>query len=224
MATWIEESHRSPDRFPEWKVEDHELFYYRPDYEKALIDDEHPWKKVVKPDDVLTVLRENHDVPQAGHLGRDKTLDRIRQNYEWPGMTQDVRSFVENCEIWVKVKYNQKPLKGQLTTRPLQSSWAQLSVDTAVSQMRTKRGNSNLIVVQDLYTKYVELFPLRQRTGKSVVKALDTVFDRWGTPRSIITDNGTEYINKYVKAFLLARGVKHITTPLVIPKVIRSSV
>ena len=70
-----------PDKFSEWKIENDELFYYRPDYEKALIDDGHPWKKVVKANDIMTILHENHDIPQAGHLGRDKTLDRIRQNY-----------------------------------------------------------------------------------------------------------------------------------------------
>lgn len=67
-----------PDRFTEWKIENDELFYFRPDYEKAILDDEHTWKKVVKPGNVLTILRENHDTPQAGHLGKDKTYDRIR--------------------------------------------------------------------------------------------------------------------------------------------------
>ena len=64
---------------------------------------------------------ENHDISQAGNLGRDKTLDRIRQNYYSPGMTQDVKSIVEDCETCAKVKYNQKPLEGQWTTKPLQS-------------------------------------------------------------------------------------------------------
>ena len=71
---------RQPDRFPERKLETDELFYHRPDYEKALIDDKNPWKKVVKLDDILPVLYDNHNVPEVGHLGRDKTLDRIRQN------------------------------------------------------------------------------------------------------------------------------------------------
>ncbi|KMQ87135.1 reverse ribonuclease integrase [Lasius niger] len=167
-----------PDRFTEWKIENGELFYYRPDYEKAIIDDEHPWKKVVKPDDVLTILRENHDTPQAGHLGKDKTYDRVRQSYYWPGISQDVKTYVQDCEICTKVKYNQNPLKGPLMTRPLQQSWAQLSIDTVVSQTRTKKGNSNVVVVQELYTKYIELFPIRHRTGKLIAKVLDTVFDR----------------------------------------------
>ncbi|XP_033222737.1 uncharacterized protein LOC117176593 [Belonocnema kinseyi] len=74
------------------------------------------------------------------------------------------------------------------------------------------------IVLQDLYTKCIELFAIRHRTSKFVVKALDEVFDHWGTPRYIVTDNGTEYINKDFRALLLARGVKHITTSLSHPQ------
>lgn len=103
-------------------------------------------------------------------------------------------------------------------SRPLQQPWAQLSIDTVVTQTRSKKGNTDLIVIQDLYTKYIELFPVRNRTGKTVVKVLDTTFDRWGTPKSIITDNGTEYLNKVVSSRLSVRGVEHITTPLAHPQ------
>uniref|UniRef100_A0A6V7HLC1 RNA-directed DNA polymerase n=1 Tax=Bracon brevicornis TaxID=1563983 RepID=A0A6V7HLC1_9HYME len=207
-----------PDRFTEWKIENDILFYWQRDYEKALIDDENPWKKVVKPSEIQTILHENHDLPSAGHLGKDKTLDRIRQNYYWIGMTKDVKKYVKECEVCSKVKYNQKPIKGPLMRRPLQQPWSQISVDTVVSQTRTKKGNTCIIVVQDLYTKYIELFPLKNRMETKVVGVLDSIFDRWGTPKSIITDNGTEYINKDVKAFLIARGAEHITTPLSHPQ------
>ena len=155
-----------PDSFSEWKIEDGELFYYLSNYEKALIDDEHPWKKVVKSSDIMTILRQNHDIPQAGCLGRDKTLQRIRQNYYCPGMTQDVKSFIKDCETCVKCEYNQRPLKRQLTTKPLQSPWAQLSLTPSSLKRDKKKGNPNLIFIQDLYKKYVELFPVGHRTGK----------------------------------------------------------
>lgn len=207
-----------PERFTEWKIMDNQLFYYRPDYGKALIDDENPWKRVVKLDEISSIIHENHDTPHAGHLGRDKTYDRIRQSYYWPGMSHDIKMYVQECEICIRVKYNQNPLKGPLMTRPLQQPWVQLSVDTIVTQTRTKKGNTNIVVVQDLYTKYIELFPIRHRTGKIIARVLDTVFDRWGTPRSIISDNGLEYVNKDVKALLSVRGVEHITTPLAHPQ------
>lgn len=72
-----------------------------------------------------------------------------------------------------------------------------------------------MIVVQDLFTKYIELFSMRNQTIKIIVKTSEIVFDRWGAnPESIITDNGTEYINKEVEAFLIARKVNRITIPL----------
>lgn len=219
---WYETKHNlvseQPDRFPEWRIENGELMYYRPDYAKAIIDDESPWKKVVKPSETLIIIRENHEPPRAGHLGRDKTLDRIRQNYYWPGMSQDVKSYLEDCEVCIKVKNNQHPLKGPLVTRPLQSPWAQLAIDIADMSIRSKRGNLHIVVVQDVYTKYIELVPVRNKRGETIVKVLDAVFDRWGVPRSMVSDNGLEYTNKDVKSLLTARGVKHITTPLAHPQ------
>ncbi|KAK2577561.1 hypothetical protein KPH14_012908, partial [Odynerus spinipes] len=209
---------KHPDRFPDWKIENDRLMYHRPDYAKAIIDDEHPWKIVATPNEINEIMRENHETPQSGHLGRDKTLDRIRQNYYWPGMTQDIKSFVEECDICIKVKDNQNPVKGPLVTRYPQTPWMQIAIDTADMTTRSKKGNSHIIVVQDLSTKYIELFPTRDKKGKTVVKILDTIFDRWGTPQSLISDNGKEYLNKDVANFLIARGVKHITTPLAHPQ------
>ncbi|RLU16354.1 hypothetical protein DMN91_012114 [Ooceraea biroi] len=132
LSDWYEMKRKlvneQPDRFPDWKVENDELMYYRPDFAKAVIDDENPWKRVVKPSETLSIIQENHDQPQAGHLGRDKTLDHIRQNYYWPGMSRDVKSYLEDCETCLKIKDNQNPLKGSLVTRSLQFPWAQLPV------------------------------------------------------------------------------------------------
>lgn len=210
---------KQPLRFCEWKVENDELYYYRPDYAKMLIDDENPWKRVARSNEVPNILQENHETPQSGHLGRDSTYDRIRQKYYWPGMSRDVKSYVEDCEVCMKVKSNQNPLTGPLMTRPLIRPWAQLSIDTIGPLTRSKKGNAYIIVVQDLYTKFVELFPVRNQTGKIVVKILDIIFDKWGViPESIISDNGTEYINKDLKAFLMAHKINHVTTPLAHPQ------
>lgn len=91
-------------------------------------------------------------------------------------------------------------------------------MDTIGPFTRSKKGNAYAIVIQELSTKFIEIFPVRNQTGKIVVKSLDQVFDKWGTPRSIVTDDGTEYINKDVKSFLSARNVSHITTPLAHPQ------
>ena len=50
---------KQPHRFREWKIENDELYYHRPDYAKLLIEDENPWKKVVRAEEVANILSEN---------------------------------------------------------------------------------------------------------------------------------------------------------------------
>ena len=35
-----------------------------------------------------------HDIPLSGHLGVEKTKDRILKNYYWPGIFKDVANYV----------------------------------------------------------------------------------------------------------------------------------
>ena len=44
-------------------------------------------------------MQEVHSVPYAGHLGYQKTLKKIQQNFYWPDHTLDVREFVLSCPV-----------------------------------------------------------------------------------------------------------------------------
>jgi hypothetical protein len=45
----------------------------------------------------LEVIHLHHDTPMAGHPGRFKTLELITRNYWWPGMSVDVKKYVQGC-------------------------------------------------------------------------------------------------------------------------------
>ena len=40
-----------------------------------------------------------HNLPTAGHLGRDNTLALISQHYWWPGMTTWIERYVAGCAL-----------------------------------------------------------------------------------------------------------------------------
>lgn len=46
----------------------------------------------------LDILREMHDLPVAGHFGRDRTLTIITQWFYWPGMSNAVREYMSTCK------------------------------------------------------------------------------------------------------------------------------
>lgn len=50
--------------------------------------------------------------------------------------------------------------------------------------------------------------------GKSIARAFEElILFRWETPEYLLTDNGKEFDNKFLKGTLEEYGVKHITTP-----------
>ncbi|XP_029169373.1 uncharacterized protein LOC114939266 [Nylanderia fulva] len=79
---------------------------------------------------------------------------------------------------------------------------------------RSKAGFQYLLVIQDLFTKWVECKALRAANGSKISEALeDLVISRWGAPRFLLTDNGTEFINKVLKTFAKEHNLTHITVP-----------
>uniref|UniRef100_A0A1I8HYC8 CCHC-type domain-containing protein n=1 Tax=Macrostomum lignano TaxID=282301 RepID=A0A1I8HYC8_9PLAT len=50
------------------------------------------------------LLTSNHSTALGGHLGHQKTADKISHFYYWPTLRQDVFNFVNNCEVCHKAK------------------------------------------------------------------------------------------------------------------------
>jgi len=46
------------------------------------------------------VIQLHHDVPAAGHGGQWKTVELVTRNYWWPGVTRDIRKYMEGCNLY----------------------------------------------------------------------------------------------------------------------------
>lgn len=92
--------------------------------------------------------------------------------------------------------------------------WETVSTDLIGPLPRSSKGNSYLVVFVDRFTKWVQCRPIRKATGKAVRTALyEEVLTRFGCPKTIITDNGTQYTGKWFKELLSDFGIQHRLTP-----------
>ena len=41
------------------------------------------------------ILQENHNSVDIGHLGQQRILELIKQNYWWPGLKEDIKKYVQ---------------------------------------------------------------------------------------------------------------------------------
>ena len=74
-----------------------------------------------------------------------------------------------------------------------------VAVDT-IEFPPSKGQNKYLLVFQDLFTRWVEVKPLRKADGKAVARALEElILFRWEIPMYLLSDNGKEFDNKVVK-------------------------
>ena len=73
--------------------------------------------------------------------------------------------------------------------------------------------NMYILLAVDYVSKWVEAIPTHTNDAKVVAQFLRShIFSRFGTPRALITDNGTHFCNKVIDKVLQKYGVRHRTS------------
>ena len=135
-----------------------------------------------------------HDIPAAGHQGHDRTLNRCKVKYYWHGMSDDVKRYVTGCPTCNRNKKASKKAKGHLTLFHAGSPMERVHLDFLGPLTKTKRGNSNILVMVDQFTKWVECVALPNQTAEETARAaVNEFFSRFGFPFQIFTDRGTNF-------------------------------
>jgi len=77
------------------------------------------------------------------------------------------------------------------------------------------QGCEYILVDVDYVSKWVEAMPCRAADAKHARKMFhEIIFPRFGTPRKVISDRGSHFIDSAFRHFLEEQGTRHnITTP-----------
>ncbi|CAK9297191.1 unnamed protein product [Gordionus sp. m RMFG-2023] len=66
-------------------------------------------------------------------------------------------------------------------------------------QSHPDRENKYILVYQDLFTKFVILRPIKNKTATNLAKHLISIFNIFGAPKILYTDNGRELKNESIQ-------------------------
>ena len=157
-------------------------------------------------------VQESHD--KLGHQGIERTYKILRARVYWPNMKGFVTDYVNNCDICLRTK-EETPYGNTITVHIKTDRPMEIVALDFCSVEKSSSGKENILVVSDLFSKYVWAFPTKDQRATTVAKILiEEIFYKFGIPEKIHTDQGRNFESRLIKEVCKRFNVtKSRTTP-----------
>ena len=163
----------------------------------------------------LDILQSHHD--DHGHAGPDKTVESISKFWIWPNLKKEVINHCLSCEVCNKVKpphkYENMPLRKMQETKEFNR---RIHLDCLTRLPKSQNwGNTCALIMVDSFTGLTIASPMKIPNAKNVIdKFMDKWVSHYSFPKTIVTDNGSEFANNAVQELCERMNIEHIkTTP-----------
>ena len=138
------------------------------------------------------------------HQGLTSTLQRARRIVYWPKLQQDITEMIEGCdECQRHGKKKRRPSERQITTtRPMET----LGMDLVTFQ------GQHALVTVDYFSGFITFDLINSETTEAVTKVLNSIFQKFGLPEKILSDNGPCFKSNTFKRFCEQLDIGHLTS------------
>ncbi|KAJ9541597.1 hypothetical protein OSB04_028103 [Centaurea solstitialis] len=157
-------------------------------------------RRCIPKEETTEILYHCHSGPCGGHFGGNKTAAKVLQSgFFWPTLYHDAQIFVKKCDECQRSgnisQRNEMPLNGILEIE-LFDVWG---IDF-MGPFPISNNCAYILVAVDYVSKWVEAMACHTNDARTVVKFLQKqIFTRFGTPRALISDEGTHFINNVLE-------------------------
>lgn len=145
------------------------------------------------------ILKAAHE----GHPGIVKTKQRLRHKVWWPNVDTNAEEFVKACHDCQIVSPGPPPepmSRSVLPDRP----WT----DVAIDIMGPLPWGCSILVVVDYYSRFFEVAKLVATTTEEIITHLREFCARWGYPKRMISDNGSQFKSSEFAKFCKEVGIQ----------------
>jgi hypothetical protein len=154
-----------------------------------------------------SILEKSH---LLGHFGIHAMEQVIHQdlNMHWKGLREDITQYIRNCH-----KCRQFNLAKHVYHPPKQEApegiMDHVVFDLGGFDCTTPRGNNFILVVLDLFSRFIVLRAIPDKSATTVAKELVSIFSLLGYPRVVGHDRGAEFHNVLLEKILKHAGIEN---------------
>ncbi|XP_055622533.1 uncharacterized protein K02A2.6-like [Toxorhynchites rutilus septentrionalis] len=139
-----------------------------------------------------------------GHPGIERVKAIARSIIYWPKIDDDITEYIRSCTSCANAKKSPpqaEPHPGQTAEGP----WERIHVDYAGPI-------DGYLVIVDSFSKWPEMFQTKSTTASSTIGFLTESFARFGVPKVIVSDNGTQFTGFEFRSFREKLGIINFRT------------
>ena len=165
----------------------------------------------MKYEDYLANIYYDPNYPGA-YGGVEKLYRAVRKEGKYVIGRTKIRNWLLKQEDYAVHRETRSKFKRRRVVAPFVDY--QWDVDTANMTFYKKEndGNAFFVLAIDILSKFIWTVPLRTTTGQEMVLALKRMFAAGRKPTHLRSDQGTEFVNRNVKALLKKEGVTFFVT------------
>ncbi|KAJ9513207.1 hypothetical protein QJQ45_029305 [Haematococcus lacustris] len=170
--------------------------------------------KVVVPNDSELrnhILHEMHDAVYSGHVGINKTLERVSRVFWWNTMRDDVRYYVSTCDACQRDKASSLKPGGLLNPLSIPDyRWESVSMDFITKLPSGSHGYDAICVFVDRLSKMVHFVPCREdlKARRFAQLFIDNVYKLHGMLAELISDRGSLFTSVFWREVMRRCGSK----------------
>ena len=99
-----------------------------------------------------TVPQLAHQIPLAGHMGKNKTAACIHQCFYWLTLIKDVNDYCQSCMECQKCSMRPRPRAPMVPLRTVEESFQRIAMDVVGPLPHSRSSNKFILVVCDYTT------------------------------------------------------------------------
>lgn len=148
------------------------------------------------------LLRELHSC----HEGIVKMKTTARSYFWWPSLDKDIERVVESCKVCLS--FRSEPSKAILTPwKREEKVYDRVHADF----LGPLKGKMFLVII-DSFSKWPEIYIMSTTDSKATIDKFRDCFARYGLPKVLVTDNGSQFVSEEMSEFLSMNGIQHKTS------------